>query len=324
MKSSKIEKLSIILTVLGIFAIIIVSQLKRFFDLGFIPIIVYVVGGLLILGGLICYFKNYYKSKNYETKDIEPEKDYSEMMQEVSKDYDATSTSETIGSTDINSEKTQTPFDDFYEESDDERQNFDETEPTPEEILEELNTEDLNINTDIKKDLKLSTPWEKIGLCLLLFFTLGSIAILLLSMFFVRDSFIKEILIWYGFISFGATIIISIITVIIQRRIFISYLKIDKTKLFAECKLCEGKVLGSKLYSHSANSVAKGAYSNRHFYKVVVEKTSDSEEIDLTKKDVRIVRMIAVHSYAEGTMVKFYQRRDKPKKCYIVEDTDII
>jgi len=134
MKSSKIEKLSIILTVLGIFAIIIVSQLKRFFDLGFIPIIVYVVGGLLILGGLICYFKNYYKSKNYETKDIEPEKDYSEMMQEVSKDYDATSTSETIGSTDINSEKTQTPFDDFYEESDDERQNFDETEPTPEEI----------------------------------------------------------------------------------------------------------------------------------------------------------------------------------------------
>ena len=332
MTKKKKENWAVALIIIGMFAMLVCAIVAMMMDNKIVSIVGYVVGGILILTGLIFYFVNYYKPEEFdriETREIESENDMYNTQKHVNADMSAPSYKGTGGEIVFEDEE-ENVFQESISES-----NFDNTEKINSEddfyseesvgrTEDDVNSVDLfEVNKNYKQNYKTSSFGEKLMMYVILWFTVGSMAILFLTFFFVRNHTLYWILITYGMSTFAGTIIICILSAIIQRQRFLNYLRRDNSDLYAKCDIAEGTVINCKLYSHATNSIKKGPYSNRHINKIVVEVTKSSFN-NSSSKPLNVVRMLTLHEYNVGAKVKFYQKLDNPKKCYIIEDKDIM
>ena len=207
MTKKKKENWAVALIIIGMFAMLVCAIVAMMMDNKIVSIAGYVVGGILILTGLILYFVNYYKPEEFdriETREIESENDMYNTQKHVNADMSAPPYKGTGGEVVFEDEE-ENVFQESISES-----NFENTEKInieddfySEESVgrteDDVNSVDLfEVNKNFKQNYKTSSFGEKLMMYVILWFTVGSMAILLLTFFFVRNHTLYWILITYG------------------------------------------------------------------------------------------------------------------------------
>lgn len=328
MKNKK-EKLMIALIVIGIVVILAGVVIPRFVELPLASIICYIVGSILVLAGLIWYFVDYYKVKDYSAPNST---DYESYLnnEKNTQDYQATDVATTeneqskfatddqaTGSmSDSESVKSMTleEYEASQKSTGGNQSTFDTTTTPTDSVLNQMGFDDFDdYKKSTKANMKMFTPLQKVEWVLVLTFIITGFGSILLGKFLFEDTDLGIGLIIYGFVAFTASIFFELFKTIIQRKIIFARLKKGASAYADKCNLVEGVVENIGMHSNVTSNVGKGG---KIIYSVAVRINNYNASVN-GKKDTVIMQTLT--KYKVGTTVKFYQDKVKPKKCYLIE-----
>ncbi len=330
MKNKK-EKFMIALIVIGIVVILAGVVIPRFIELPLASIICYIVGSILVLAGLIWYFVDYYKVKDYSAPNST---DYESYLnnEKNTQDYQTTDIAsaeneqskfatddQAIGSmSDSQSVKSMTLEEyEASQKSNGGNQSTNDTEPSlTNTVFNQMGFDDFDdYKKSTKTNMKIFTPLQKVEWVLVMTFIITGFGSILLGKFMFEDTNLGFGLIIYGLVAFLGSVLFEIFRTVISRKIIFTRLKKGASAYADKCNLVEGVVLSCSLHSSVSSNVKK--FNGNNIYNIAVKINNYNASVN-GKKDM--VVMQSLNRYKEGTPVRFYQDKVKPKKCYLIEN----